>query len=102
MTVSPTTVHNGGVATFTIKASKTSTSTVTVNYAMSGTAIVGNHYSLSGTVGKATISAGATSTTVKLTVIKSVQSSKTAKMTLSSGAGYTITSPTSATVTIVK
>ena len=102
VTVSPTTVHYNGSATFKITASVRPGSTVTVNYAMGGTAIRGNHYSLSGIYGKATIPAGANSATVTLTVIKSVQSSKIATMTLSSGSGYTLSSPTSASVTIVK
>lgn len=102
VTVSPTTVHNGGKATFTIKASVNPSSTLTVNYTMAGTATRGNQYSLSGTYGKVTIPGGTNSGTVTLTVIKSVSSSKTATMTLTSGSGYTLSATKTATVTIVK
>lgn len=69
---------------------------------MSGTAKRGTNYSLSGTYGQAVIPAGASSTEVTLTVLAATKKVKTAKMTLTSGSGYRVSSPTNATVSIKK
>ena len=69
---------------------------------MSGNATLGTNYSLSGTPGQFTIPAGASSATVTLTVTKIGVTGKTATMTLNSGAGYILSSPTSASVFMKK
>jgi hypothetical protein len=100
LSVSPSTVRTGQVATFTFTASVAAASNLTVNYSMAGTAIQGTHYRLSGTAGKATISAGTTSTTVTLTPLKDPRLTKKATMTLTTGTGYNLSSSRSATVSI--
>jgi hypothetical protein len=69
---------------------------------MSGGAILNKHYSMSGTPGQVTIPAGASSATVTLTVLSIGSTGKTATMNLQSGGGYTLSSPTSASVFMKK
>jgi len=73
-------------------------STITVNYSVSGNATLGTNYSLSGTPGKVTIQAGASSANVTLTVLSIGYTGRTATMNLSSGAGYTLSGTTTASV----
>ena len=68
---------------------------------MGGTAIEGKHYSMSSS-GNVTIPAGASSASVTLNAIFMGNVAKTATMTLTSGPGYTLSNPKSATVTISK
>ncbi len=93
-------VKAGQKATFTFRCSVAPGSALTVNYSMSGSATLGTVYSLSGTSGKLTIPAGATSATVTLTALKDSKLTQKATLTLSSGTGYTVSSPNSATVLI--
>jgi hypothetical protein len=83
-----------------VTASTAASSSTTVNYSMSGNAILGSAYSLDGTPGQITIPAGASSGAVTLTVLSAGKRSKTASMTLQSGAGYSVSTPTRASVSI--
>lgn len=98
LTASPTSVRPGTTAKFTVTANAPVSSATTVNYSISGAATLGTNYSLSGTPGQFTIPAGASSATVTLSIITIGRTGKTATMTLQSGSGYTLTSPTSASV----
>jgi hypothetical protein len=69
---------------------------------MGGGAILNKHYSLSGTPGQVTIPGGASSANVTLTVLTIGTTGKTATMTLQSGAGYSLSSPTAASVFMKK
>jgi len=66
---------------------------------MSGNGVLNINYSLSGTYGQVTIPAGAASATVTLTDVLAGLQGKTATMTLQSGTGYSVSSPSSASVT---
>ncbi len=65
---------------------------------MSGKAVLGSNYSLSGTPGQITIQAGESSATVTLTELAAAKRSKTATMVLTTGSGYKLSLPTSASV----
>jgi hypothetical protein len=65
---------------------------------MGGNAIEDRNYSLSGTPGQVTIPAGSSSATVTLSVESIGDGGKTATMVLTSGSGYTVSSPSSASV----
>jgi hypothetical protein len=67
---------------------------------MSGTAVKGSQYTLSAT--QFTIPAGATSATLRLTVINGPAVPKIATMTLTSGTGYTLSPSHSSSVSIRK
>ena len=69
---------------------------------MSGGAILNRNYSLSGTPGQVTIPAGANSATVTLTVLSIGSTGRTATMNLVSGSGYSLSSPTKASVFMKK
>ncbi len=98
LSAAPTSIRSGGKSVFTVSASAPVSSTITVNYSMSGNATLGTNYSLSGTPGKVTIQAGARSASVTLTVLSVGYTGKTATMNLTSGTGYTLSLPTSASV----
>ena len=98
LSVAPTSIRTGGNAVFTVTTSTPATSSITVNYSMSGSAILGKNYSLSGTPGQVTIPSGASSVSVTLTQLSVGTLGKTAKMTLQSGAGYSLSAPISASV----
>jgi len=98
LSVSPTSVRSGGTATFTVSASTPASSTVTVNYRMSGTAIEDSNYSLSAS--QFTIPSGSSSATVTLNVLSATKRAKAATMSLQPGSGYTLSFPTSASVSI--
>jgi PKD repeat protein len=110
VSASPTSIHEGSSATYTITASRAVSQATTVNYSMSGKATLGSDYTLSGTAGHATIAAGQSSTTITLSAIKDgiKEKSEPAIMTLQTGSGYTLkmtgtgkkAKPPSATVTI--
>jgi hypothetical protein len=103
LSVSPTSITEGGSATFVVTASGVSTSAMTVPYSMRGKAVYGKHYTLSGTAGQVTIPAGSTTATVTLNSIPNSikRRPKRAKMTLHPGFGYQLSSSISASVTIV-
>ena len=67
---------------------------------MSGKALQGSQYNLS--AAQFVIPAGATSADVTLSVLSGTKRPKTAKMTLSSGTGYTLSASNMATVSISK
>ena len=67
---------------------------------MTGTAVLNKHYSLSGTPGQFTINSGTNSATVKLTALTVGLADKTATMNLQSGTGYTLSAPTTASVSL--
>ena len=101
VTVAPSRVRSRRRATYTVSTSIVSpTSAITVNYVMSGSAILGKNYSLSGPSGQVTIPAGASSADVTLTVLITPRRPRTAIMTLTPGAGYTLSGLSSASVSI--
>jgi hypothetical protein len=102
LSVAPTSIRTGGKAVFKVTTSTPATSSITVRYSMSGSAILGKNYSLSGTLGQFTIPSGASSATVTLTQTIVGSLGKTATMTLQSGAGYSLSTPTSASVSMRK
>jgi hypothetical protein len=91
----------GDSATYTVTASTVNPVPVTVTFAMSGTAIQGKHYSLNSS-GSVTIPPGASSANVTLSAVFMGNIPKTATMTLTSGSGYTLSNPKTASVTISK
>jgi hypothetical protein len=100
---SPTTINEGGSATFTIRASTVNPSQpITVRYSMTGRARVGTDYTLSGVFGQAQIPAGASSTTVVLQALTDSigEKNEKAKMKLVRGASYRLSKPKKAKVTI--
>jgi Matrixin len=100
VSAAPTSIRSGGSATFTISASAPAAGPITVAYSMGGGAILNKHYSLSGTPGQVTIPSGASSATLTLTELTVGSLGKTATMTLKSGAGYSLSAPTSASVSL--
>jgi hypothetical protein len=102
LSASPTSVHQGSSATYTVSASNINPSQpVTVTYKMGGSARLGIIYTLSGPSGYITIPAGASTATVTLNALQSnLTRTKTAMMQLNSGAGYQL-SNSKATVTIM-
>jgi len=98
LSVSPTNVGIGGTATFTVSASTPASNAITVNFQMSGSAIDNSNYTLS--ANQFTIQPGAISATVTLNVMSVGKKSKTATMTLQAGSGYTLSSPTSESVSM--
>ncbi len=102
LSVAPSSIQTGGAATFTISTTSPPATAITVTYAMGGTAGFGSNYSLSGTPGQVTIQAGSTSATVRLTEVAAAKRTKTATMILTTGAGYILSSPTSASVLLTK
>jgi hypothetical protein len=98
LSVSPTSIGKGGTATFTVSASTPVSNTITVNFQMSGNAVDGSNYALSAS--QFTIQPGASSATVTLNVMSIGKKSKTATMTLQTGSGYTLFSPTSGSVSM--
>ncbi len=110
ISASPTSIHEGGTATYTITVTPKVYQAVTVNYAMSGKATKGSDYTLSGSPGQITIPGGQSSGRVMLTAIqdKTKEKAETAIMTLQAGSGYNLkmtgtgkkAKPPSATVTI--
>lgn len=86
--------------TFTVTLATGSSGTTTVNYSVSGTATPGSDYmALSGTVD---ITDGNTTGTITVTPVddSETESNETVIVSLSSGVGYTVGSPSQATVTI--
>jgi predicted Zn-dependent protease len=94
----PTSIRSRQTSTFTISASAPAAGPITVTYTMGGNATLDKNYSLSGTPGQVTIPGGASSATVTLSVLSIGDGGKTATMILASGSGYTVSSPSSASV----
>jgi hypothetical protein len=102
VTVAPGTASMGNSAIFTITlAAVNQNAPTTVSYSMSGSAVQGTLYSLSPS-GQVTIPAGASSANVTLTVLKRPKRGKTAVMNLGSSSTYTVSAPTTATITITR
>src|SRR5439155_20289708 len=102
LATAPTSIRRGGQSVFTVSASAPVSSTITVNYTMRRNGTLGTNDSLSGTPGKVTIQAGASSANVTLSVLSIGYTGKTATMNLSSGAGYTLSGTTTASVFMTK
>jgi hypothetical protein len=102
ISVSPSSIQPGGAAVFTISTSTPAANTIAVGYKMGGNAGLGSNYSLGGTPGRVTIPAGASSATVTLTELSAAKRAKTAIMTLTSGSGYFVARPTSASVSLTR
>jgi hypothetical protein len=92
------TLPNNGV--WTVTRTGPTTAALTVNFSKSGSATDGTDYNSIGT--SVTIPVGAASATITLTPIDDalVEGSETAIITLASGTGYAVGSPSSDTVTI--
>jgi hypothetical protein len=104
VTASPTTINEGGSATFTITAATVNPSQpITVQYSMTGKAQFGTDYTLSGVFGQAQIPAGASSTTVVLQALTNSlgERNEKAKMKLVRGANYRLSKAKKAKITIV-
>ena len=88
VSVSPTAIHEGQVATFTASANRAVAQNTTVNYAMSGTATQGSDYTMS--AAQITIPAGQSSGSVTLNaIVDNVQEKREkAVMKLEPGSGY--------------
>jgi hypothetical protein len=99
LSVSPTTVNEGGIATFRVSASPVSAQPITVHYSMSGKAVNGIDYTLS-SIGQVVIPAGQSSANVFLHALPDSVAEKreTAIMTIQNASKR---SASTATVTIV-
>jgi hypothetical protein len=86
--------------TFTVTRAGSTSGSLIVNFTIGGTAANGTDYASIGT--SVTIPAGSASATVTVTPIDdtAVESNETVVLALSAGTGYTVGSPSSATVTI--
>jgi len=98
VSVSPSSIQPGGAALFTIRVSTPPASDITVNYRMGGTAVFGTNDSLDGTFGQVTVPAGASSAAVRITELAAARRNKSASMLLTSGSGYIVKKPTTASV----
>ncbi|MEA9786279.1 putative Ig domain-containing protein [Xanthomonas campestris pv. raphani] len=92
---------SGAAFTYTVTLSQTSNSATTVNIASSGTATSGGDYT--GAVGSVVVPANTTTATFPITPIAdgTVEADETVIMSVASGSGYGIGSPSSATATIL-
>jgi hypothetical protein len=104
VSVNPTEISEGEIATYTVTASSTVTTSITVGYAMSGTATNGTDYTLSGTANQVTIPAGQSSAAVTLTSFldQVTEGTETAIMTLQRGRGYKLGRTKEATLSIIE
>ena len=92
---------SGAAFTYTVTLSQTSNSATTVNIASSGTATSGGDYT--GAVGSVVVPANTTTATFPITPVAdgTVEADETVIMSVASGSGYGIGSPSSATATIL-
>ncbi len=103
VSVSTSIVHRGESATFTISIAPVNQSAaVTVRYVMGGKGRLGKQYTLSGAGGQVTIPAGDSSATVTLNAVRAARKGKMVTLYLSNGTGYSVSSPRTASVTIIK
>jgi hypothetical protein len=70
VSASPTQVHEGSSATYTISSSPAPSQSIAVRYSMSGSAAVGSDYTLSSAHGQVTIPAGQSSASVTLSALE--------------------------------
>ena len=98
--VTPATIKEGNNATFTFTASPVAHAAITVSFQMSGQATNGSDYTLSAT----NVPMGTNQATATVTLASKVdtlhEGSETAIMTVKPGTGYSVGSPSSATVLI--
>src|SRR5687767_9948017 len=89
-----------GTGTFTFTRTGSTTAALTVDYTVGGTATSGSDYTALGTT--VNFAAGSATATTLLSVIDEavIDGSETVILTLATGAGYTVGSPASATITI--
>jgi len=89
-----------GSGTFTFARTGVTTDPLTVNFTVGGTATGGSDYTSSGT--SVNFAAGSATATVTVNILDDtvVEGDETVVLTLASGSGYTVGSPSSATVTI--
>jgi len=92
---------SGAAFTYTVTLSQSSSSATTVNIASSGTATSGGDYT--GAVGSVVVPANTTTATFPITPVAdgTVEANETVIMSVASGSGYGIGSPSSATATIL-
>lgn len=92
----------GDTGTFTFSRSGGVDSSLTVNFTRSGTATSGSDYTAITTPGTTTFDIGEASKTITVLPLQNTanEANETVILTLSSGSGYTLGSPSSATVTI--
>ncbi len=97
-----TATENGDTGAFTISRSGPTTAALSVNFTRSGTATSGSDYTAIASPGSVTIPAGQASADVTVTPLDNTtpETPETVVLTLSAGTGYTIGSPSAATVTI--
>jgi PKD domain/Divergent InlB B-repeat domain len=110
VTASPTQVPEGSSAVYTVSLAQPASQPVSVHFSMSGTASLGtasgSDYNVTPSATQVTIPAGQSSATVTLNSNQDPddgsepKNGETAIMTLKPGPGYSIGSPSSATVTI--
>ena len=102
--VSPSSIHQGEDATFTVSASAPASQTITVRYSTSGSAKLGSNYTLSGRPGQIDIAGGQSSATVtlhaNLNASSKKQKKKSASIILQSDTGYKVGKPKKASVKI--
>jgi len=103
ISVSSPEVSEGAEATFTISASSINPAPISVGYSVSGHANQGQDYLLSGPTQEVIIPAGQSSATIVLHALLDNLSEKneTVKMKLTRGAGYKLSTPKTAAITIV-
>ncbi|WP_421359044.1 putative Ig domain-containing protein [Agrobacterium rosae] len=92
---------SGAAFTYTVTLSQTSSSATTVNLTRSGTATSGTDYS--GAVSSVVVPANATTASFPITPVadSTVEADETVVISVASGSGYGIGSPSSATATII-
>jgi Ca2+-binding RTX toxin-like protein len=110
LAVAPGSVNEDGTINlvYTFTRIGVTTNTLTVNYGVGGTATLGTDYaqigaaSFTATTGTVTFAAGATTATVTIdpTTDTIVETNETVALTLASGTGYTVGTPTAITGTI--
>ncbi len=102
VTASDPSATEAGLTTgrYTFTRSGGTTTVLTVNYTVEGTATAGSDYQALGT--SVSFAAGATTATKTVTPVQDslIEANETILLTLAPGAGYTVGSPASATVTL--
>jgi hypothetical protein len=104
VSVSPTQIHEGGEATFTISSSAKLSTPITVHYWMGGKAQQGIDYTLNGLRGQVVIPAGESFARVVLDAIidNTNEKDERAGMHLTSGPGYVVAKSAVARVVILR
>lgn len=100
--VSPSSVAEDGTPdlVFTFTRTGVITAPLTVNYTIGGTAVNGTDYATIGTTATFGIGSATTTVTVNPTTDATIESDETVILTVATGSGYTVGSPSSATGTI--